>query len=192
MKRPITRLYTGCMGAGKSTLLIKHYKEITKHGLQTATVMTPKGGEVSNRSGETLPALACTPENYKKVKTNYILIDEYQFLDVKMIMDLLVCTKCEIRMYGLRFWSTLNECGNYYLCDKAGVQLHHLDMQCEQKHCNNSADYNVLMDKNNQVHTSALLPNGQLNRYENEKPIPKSQFCSVCIDCYKRMPKDTD
>lgn len=188
-----TRLYTGCMGAGKTQLLIDHYHQHTKYNIDV-TIMIPNGDNVVSRTGDTLPSIKATDENLKNCKSQLILVDEYQFLNAFMFMNLIQHEHAEVRMYGLKNWANPESvCGNYSYADKFCVQLHHIDMECQLTNCTNQAECNALMTPDMlYLDLDAIDENGQVNTALNPTQIPKSRFMAMCGACYHKTKEKGD
>lgn len=180
-------LYTGCMGAGKSALLIQHYNELYKQG-HSICVMTPRGGDVKSRDGGSLSAQRCAIDWINKTDTDYILVDEYQFLPPE-VMAALFESPCAVHLYGLLRWSSGAFCNNYLMAVEYASEMLHIAMQCEWQGCVRLAEYNILFTEDGRLDIDSLDPvTGQANK--ESTPPRKELFKSLCRHCYNRIAGD--
>lgn len=172
------------MGAGKSALLIQHFKELNAQG-HSICVMTPRGGNVHSRNGDGLLGTACTIDRINKTDTDYILVDEYQFLKPE-VMTALFESPCAVHLYGLVRWSAGAFCDNYLMAVEYACEMLHIAMQCEWQGCNRLAECNVLFTADGRLDIDSLDPvTGQANR--GSRPPRKELFKSLCRHCYNKI-----
>lgn len=128
-------LITGPMFAGKSNKVIEFAEKFDSVEAFKPAIHTRDGEKIKSRTGKEIPChLVEDIRDVKKSKTQAVVIDEFQFIDKKQLIDILEYFKKEKKtliIAGLRKKDRLEYWPNYKLLKEKSDILIKLKARCE-------------------------------------------------------------